>query len=311
MFGLYKGMASPLYCLAGINAIVFGVQANINRRLFNPDSLWSHFLAGSIAGLSQSIICSPMELAKTRMQIQGQGESHVKFKHHRHTYEGPIDCIRKIHKTEGIRGVFRGFTLTCFRETPSFGVYFLSYEWLCKKFEPFDQSPLGAVATLVAGGMAGMCSWFSTYPIDVIKSRIQADMTGQYSGFFDCCKQSVKESGPMVFTRGLCSTLLRAFPVNAATFGTVAYVLRFFKDHGKGNNDGTYVMSDLEKQQGSKGVEKCQELREVDRYQETRWDPLSLPVRPNVTSQESYYSTNRAELLEVSGYTAKTSASLV
>lgn len=224
-------MASPLYGLAAINAIVFGVQANVQRRLSNPDTLSSHCLAGSIAGLSQSIICSPMELAKTRMQIQGLGESHKKFKCTKHIYTGPVDCLHKIYKMEGVKGVFRGFGLTVMRETPSFGAYFASYEWICRHFRPEDPSieEIGTLALLFAGGMAGICAWIVTYPVDVIKSRIQADMTHRYKGFLDCAMQSYSAEGIQVFTKGLGSTLLRAFPVNAATFTTVAYVLRLAK----------------------------------------------------------------------------------
>jgi len=65
-------MSSPLASVAVINAMIFGVYGNVQRRLNNPDSLRSHALAGSIAGLVQSFVCSPMELVKTRLQIQEQ-----------------------------------------------------------------------------------------------------------------------------------------------------------------------------------------------------------------------------------------------
>jgi len=68
--GLYKGMSSPLAGVAFVNAIIFGVQGNIQRRLSDPDSLQAHFLAGAAAGLAQSWVASPMELAKTRMQVK-------------------------------------------------------------------------------------------------------------------------------------------------------------------------------------------------------------------------------------------------
>ena len=240
--GLYKGMTSPLYGLAAINAVVFGVQRNVQRRLANPDTLTSHFVAGSIAGLSQSIICSPMELAKTRMQVQGQGESRHKFRHSRHIYNGPVDCLLKIYHKEGFVGVFRGFGLTIARETPSFGVYFLSYEYMCRMFQPKDSlQEVGTLVLLFSGGMAGIFAWLVTYPVDVIKSRIQADMSNTYTGFWDCCVKSYSECGIRGFTRGLGSTLLRAFPVNAATFTTVALVLRTMK--ADQDEDGSYDLS--------------------------------------------------------------------
>jgi solute carrier family 25 carnitine/acylcarnitine transporter 20/29 len=227
--GLYKGVLSPLYGLAAINAIVFGVQANVQRRLNNPDSIQSHALAGSIAGAAQCVICSPMELAKTRLQIQGLGESRRHFRSHKHTYDGPWDCMRKIYRSEGIRGVYRGFLLTCLREMPSFGVYFASYEVFCRVLSPDETEMVSTPVLLLAGGLSGMCSWTSTYPIDVIKSRVQADMSGKYKGFVHCCRVSYEELGMGVFTRGLPSTLLRAFPVNAATFATVTWSLRWMR----------------------------------------------------------------------------------
>lgn len=68
--GLYKGVTSPLMGVAGINAIVFGIYGNVQRRMTDADSLRSHAIAGGAAGLFQSFICSPMELAKSRLQVK-------------------------------------------------------------------------------------------------------------------------------------------------------------------------------------------------------------------------------------------------
>jgi len=51
--GLYKGMSSPLFGVAGINAITFGAYGNVLRLLPNPDSIGSVTLAGSAAGMIQ------------------------------------------------------------------------------------------------------------------------------------------------------------------------------------------------------------------------------------------------------------------
>ena len=89
-----------------------------------------------------------------------------------------------------------------------------------------------------------MCSWFSTYPVDVIKSRVQADMKGQYKSVMDCVRQSYKEEGMMLFTRGLGPTMIRAFPVNAATFTTVALVLRTLRKE-EGDESGALSFSEF------------------------------------------------------------------
>lgn len=109
--GLYRGITSPLGGVALVNAVVFGVYGNIQRNVEDPNSLKSHFLAGTLAGLAQSFICSPMELAKTRLQIQEGSASKIKFK-------GPLQCFNHIFRTEGFRGIFRGLGITAMRDVP-------------------------------------------------------------------------------------------------------------------------------------------------------------------------------------------------
>ncbi|KAI4801490.1 hypothetical protein KUCAC02_019385 [Chaenocephalus aceratus] len=92
---------------------------------------------------------------------------------------------------------------------------------------------------LFAGGMAGIASWLSTYPVDVIKIAAAGDGVG---GCTDTaasrlCAAGVRREGYMVFTRGLTSTLLRAFPVNAATFATVTLILMYSRGEGQGPKD--------------------------------------------------------------------------
>ncbi|KAM3594118.1 uncharacterized protein V6R79_002597 [Siganus canaliculatus] len=224
--GLYKGIGSPLMGLTFINAILFGVQGNAMRML-GQDTPLNHFLAGASAGAIQCVICCPMELAKTRMQLQGTGQKKSKK-----VYKNSLDCLRTIYKKEGIRGINRGMVATLLRDTHGLGVYFLSYDlftgWLgCEPEDPYIVPKL-----LFAGGMAGISSWLTNYPVDVIKSRLQADGVGgvnKYNGMIDCIRKSSQKEGWLVFTRGLTSTLLRAFPVNATTFATISLFLTYMR----------------------------------------------------------------------------------
>ncbi|KAM7289091.1 mitochondrial basic amino acids transporter [Ixodes scapularis] len=213
--GLFRGMTSPMAGVAVVNAIVFGVYGNAQKQL--GDSAWAHGACGLLAGSVQSLVSSPVELAKTRLQVQGQGSSRA--------YSGPLDCLRQLLRAEGCRGVFRGLGSTVLRDAPAFGVYFASYEQLVRR------GTGGPVHLMAAGGLAGVLSWMVSYPCDVVKSRLQVDgMTGprRYSGFWDCAVKSYRNEGAGVFTRGLNSTLLRAFPTNAAIFTVVTWVFRAF-----------------------------------------------------------------------------------
>lgn len=219
--GLYRGMSSPMAGVAAVNAIVFGVYGHTQKQLSEPDHLSAHFLAGASAGIAQTPVCSPIELAKTRLQLQsptGNG------------YSGPMHCLVHIYRREGYRGLFKGLGITFLREAPSYGAYFLTYEALTRSDEPVSTPRM-----LLAGGLAGTASWIISYPLDVIKSRIQAETTGRYSGAIDCLRKSVRTEGYTCLYRGLNSTILRAFPTNAATFAVVTWTFRIFGEEPNGS----------------------------------------------------------------------------
>lgn len=83
--------------------------------------------------------------------------------------------------------------------------------------------PADVLGVLLAGGCAGVLAWAVATPMDVIKSRLQADGQGQrrYRGLLHCVVTSVREEGPRVLFKGLVLNCCRAFPVNMVVF--VAY----------------------------------------------------------------------------------------
>lgn len=143
-------------------------------------------------------------------------------------YRGSLDCLQKIFKARGLAGCFQGLSVVVVRDVPGFGVYFGSYELFSHWFSKLT-SQSTVLVPLIAGGLAGVVSWVSTFPLDVIKSRVQADGNlgnYKYSGFLDCAVKSYRSEGLVVFTRGLLPTILRAFPTNAAIFYVHGFVLK-------------------------------------------------------------------------------------
>lgn len=236
VFGLYKGMAPPIVGVGILNAIIFGVYGNTMRFLdtyrgiVDDDEEGRHrtvtefytdiFIAGALGGFVNCFVCSPLELVKTRLQIQDQSAAGIKL------YNGPIDCLMKTWRQAGVKGLFRGMVPTILREVPSYGVYFVGYEFLKSRW---GDSP---VALLMAGGSAGVLCWIISYPFDMIKSRVQAvpdyptpgyDL---YKGVWDCTVKSCKTEGYSVLFRGLNAAIVRAFPVNAMTFFTYEMTMK-------------------------------------------------------------------------------------
>ncbi|KAH8287847.1 hypothetical protein KR018_002286, partial [Drosophila ironensis] len=217
--GVYRGITSPMAGIGVVNAVVFGVYGNVQRLSSEPESLSTHFSAGCIAGVAQSFVCSPMELAKTRLQLSQQIDSGIKF-------TGPLHCLKHIFMTEGIRGTFKGLVATILRDMPGFASYFVTYEYLMRK-----KADPGTLYTLVTGGVAGCASWVVCYPMDVVKTHMQADALGKdakYTGFIDCAMKGYRHEGRQYFFRGLTSTLIRAFPMNASCFFVVAWILEYW-----------------------------------------------------------------------------------
>ncbi|KAF9996673.1 hypothetical protein BGZ80_006788 [Entomortierella chlamydospora] len=235
--GLYKGMASPMVGVALVNALLFGVYGFfMDIQMKNPGddpTLTQIFLAGTGSGVVNSFISCPMELSKIRLQNQDLGPGSKGVASAGKTfYKGPMDCFKQTYRQGGIRACYRGLWSTILRET-SYGPYFLSYEIFCRALTPEGQrtQDLSSARLVVAGGFAGIAGWLSTYPTDMIKTRIQAqhDSTPkalQFKGVWDCTKHLYKEEGYRVFFRGINATVIRAFPCNAATFLVYSLAMR-------------------------------------------------------------------------------------
>ncbi|XP_020686208.2 mitochondrial arginine transporter BAC2 [Dendrobium catenatum] len=240
---LYRGMAAPLASVAFQNAMVFQVYAVLSRacdldKKNEPPSYKSVALGGFGTGALQSFLLSPVELVKIRLQLQT-------LNHHHHSCgksEGPLTIAKRILQTEGLRGIYRGFAITILRDAPAHAVYFWTYEYAREHLHPgcrkrADES-LGTM--LIAGGLAGVASWVCCYPLDVVKSRLQAQSPPRgsrppprYNGIIDCFQKSVREEGYSVLWRGLGTAITRAFVVNGAIFSAYELALRFLVNGGQ------------------------------------------------------------------------------
>ena len=130
--------------------------------------------------------------------------------------QGGIRTAATLAKEHGLlKGWFTGTGATVAREIPQCAVYFLTYDSIRRACEKAAGPGCETAGIVLAGGSAGVVQWVATYPLDVIKSRMQAFPPGTYNGFLDCAMKSLRAEGPGVFVRGLEMALLRAFPLHA------------------------------------------------------------------------------------------------
>ncbi|CAK5028377.1 unnamed protein product [Meloidogyne enterolobii] len=213
---LYKGMTSPLASIAMVNALCFAAHDQVSKQFTDKHSITTNFFAGAAAGACQAFVVSPMELLKIRLQIQTEME----------ISNSPSDIAKKILREKGVRYLTRGFLSTQVRDCPAMGVYFASFEYIGRQISSTNNiEGLNSWQLLLAGGGAGMLSWLANYPSDIIKTRFQADE--RYSNS-EVIRRIYLEGGLRAFYVGLGSTLVRAFPANAATFFAVEWTYRLW-----------------------------------------------------------------------------------
>lgn len=277
---LYKGMLSPLLGNAPLNMIVFGTNGNMNRTLnkYYPDNnnttnqpnYYKLYISGTYAGAAQCIVCTPVELVKCRMQVQQNNilpttnvlhitnstlapiQPNITLQSNTtHTqYKGSIDCARQIYRQYGIRGLYRGWWSEFWRDAPSYGLWFVAYEYVKYTLTPHHMLHSPTTTTLLlAGSAAGIATWVVTYPFDVIKSVVQAspDNTPPHQLKISyIARTHYNQYGIRWFYTGIGTTLIRAVPVSAVTFLVYERLMSYFNstpinDHTDHTHDAIKV----------------------------------------------------------------------
>lgn len=133
--------------------------------------------------------------------------------------------MRKLSTHEGVlAGLYRGEAVTILREAQAYGVWFLVFEYLMNgdaRRNHVARDEISQLKVAAYGGLAGEGLWLSSYPFDVVKSKMQSDGFGKdrrYASMRDCFAKTYRAEGLGGFWKGIGPTLLRAMPVSAGTF---------------------------------------------------------------------------------------------
>lgn len=234
--GFFKGMSSPIVGVGGINAILFAAygfatkfQSDANAAAGKPARLTiaQVAVAGSFAGIVNTAICSPVEMLKTQLQIQYNNPNEPA------RYKGPLDLAKHIVRTDGFAGLGRGIVSCTMRESIANAGFYGTFEFAKRFFaeqQGVDPSKLQAHWLVLSGSLAGIGYWTSSYPLDVIKSRIQSDPFGgaprKYIGVLQTAKLIIAEEGAAALFRGFATCIARTIPAAGATFLAYEMTLR-------------------------------------------------------------------------------------
>ena len=168
-----------------------------------------HLVAGTVAGGMATATLYPLDLVKTRLQVQQERR-------------GIVSAMRNIVQREGVRGLYQGLGPALLGNTVTWGGYFFFYEAAKQRKLGSAAGParqLSSLEHLAAAAEAGTAMVFISNPIWLIKTRLQLQQQGHsaapssltrrpYRGMADALRTIVREEGPLALYHGVGPALL-------------------------------------------------------------------------------------------------------
>merc|ERR1711936_895797 len=162
----------------------------------------TNILSGGFAGSLSLMFVYSLDYARTRLA------NDAKVKGKERQFNGLIDVYRKTLKSDGIQGLYRGFTISCVGIFIYRGMYFGMFDTL-KPIFLGDSANVG-LSFLLGWGVT-VTAGLMSYPIDTIRRRMMMTSGGgvKYKGSIDCGIQILKNEGFMSMMKGAGANILR------------------------------------------------------------------------------------------------------
>ncbi|KAL8916328.1 MAG: hypothetical protein Q9208_008595 [Pyrenodesmia sp. 3 TL-2023] len=247
---LYRGVSAPLFGAAIETSSLFfsyriaqsalqTVMPTLPQQKGEPLPLRALVACGAISGAVTSLLLTPIELVKCKMQYPVSSSSSVTAPKQR----DPISIIACVLRQHGLLGLWRGQLGTLIRETGGSAAWFGCYEGVLIALRR-DSSTTAHAPTantkapspsplhhqLLAGASAGVAYNFAFFPADTIKARMQTEELAsssstarsltrkQQTTFWQTGMDIWKQQGLKGLYRGCGITVSRAAPSSAVIF---------------------------------------------------------------------------------------------
>jgi ornithine carrier protein len=249
--GMYRGISAPLVGAALETSSLFLWEQAAQKFLRwsglykeeGPLPLQALFLTGALSGAATSLVLTPVELVKCKIQVPTITSS-----------DGIVrppptvtGVIRSVFKHQGLLGFWNGQLGTLIRETGGCAAWFGAKETVTLLFRRYNAQnrpsiydatkPLPLWQQAIAGAAAGTSYNFLFFPADTIKSRMQTSaVEGTRPGEVAVRKTFWKEGNALYKQHGLpglyrgCGiTVARSAPSSAFIFIIYDYLKTHFK----------------------------------------------------------------------------------
>jgi solute carrier family 25 protein 16 len=233
--GLFQGHAATLLRIFPYAAIKFLAYEQY-RALLMPTKAdrnpWRQFWAGSFAGMTSVIFTYPMELIRVRMAYETEKISILKTcqkiiqQSHREYHGHPLLRIPNV-----VGHFYRGLSMTLAGMIPYAGMSFCAHSVLVDLFRVYVpyatesssnvDAHLRVWAELVCGGLSGAFAQTVSYPLEIIRRRMQVagmDVKHPSASISFVIKDIWKSRGFRGFYVGLSIGYIKVTPMVAVSF---------------------------------------------------------------------------------------------
>lgn len=196
----------------------------------NKTTIISNALGSAAAGIVGRIVTHPLDTAKARLQSLSGA-----------SYRGPADVLVQTFRSEGIRGLYRGFPTVIVGGTPGTIIYLCGYDIFKNQLSSAFSTPNAKqnsknneesfAVHFAAGILAEAVACVVYVPVDVIKERLQIQQSKdsvQYKGGWDALVKICKTEGPLGIYKGYGATLASFGPFSALV-SWILFILRFIE----------------------------------------------------------------------------------
>jgi len=164
VFRLWRGVSTMLSACVPAHAAYFSALESCKKRFGvngREHNVGGAAAAGAVATLFHDSIMTPMDVIKQRLQLG--------------YYKGLLHCAASIARQEGVRAFYLSLPVTLFMNLPYGGVMVAANESIKRVLKPAGD--YNTSTYLLAGSGAGALAAAATTPLDLIKTRLQTQVT--------------------------------------------------------------------------------------------------------------------------------------
>jgi len=187
-------------------------------------------VSGMAGGVAEACTLQPLDLAKTRIQLDNTGE-----------YRGMFDCIGKVARTEGILALYSGLSPFVTHLTLKYALRFAGFEKIKMLMGADKDGNASNTVNFFAGLTIGCIeATLIVTPFEVIKTRLQKERKSVgakrlYSGPFSVVKHIMFKESPKRLWSGNIPTVIRQGSNQAFNFSTMAVLNKWVWDKKQGD----------------------------------------------------------------------------